>query len=92
MKRDIENIKYLFQIEDGGGIGGKWISVQLIAPNKERSNSQAPVIFRLILGKEKREFFCYQIMGLPSFWITIRNTRDRKGPIYLYYGWLLEGG
>ena len=49
------------------------------------------MIFRLILGKEKLEFFFYQIIALPSFLINLLNTRDRKGPIYLYYGPWLEG-
>ena len=57
MKSDIENLEYLFQIEDGGGNWGQCISVQLDAPNKELSNFQTSVIFCLILGKEKLEFF-----------------------------------
>ena len=33
VKSEIENFKYLFQIEDDGGIGGKCTCVQLIALN-----------------------------------------------------------
>ena len=57
MKSDIENFKYLFQIEDGGGIEGTCISVQLIT-------------------------------SLPSFWINLLNTRDRKGPLIC----IVDGG
>ena len=32
-------------------------TVQLIAPNKELSNFQAPVIFRFIFGKKTNDFF-----------------------------------
>ena len=53
MKSDIENIKYLFQIEDDEGIWGKCTCVQLIAINKELSNCEATVYLRLVLGKEK---------------------------------------
>ena len=53
MKSDIENFKWLFQIEDDGGIGGKCTCVQLIAINKEWSNCKITVLFRLVLGKEK---------------------------------------
>ena len=53
MKSDIKNFKWLFQIEDDGGIGGKCTCVQLIAINKYLSNYQATVLFRLVLGKEK---------------------------------------
>ena len=38
VKSNIENFKWLFQIEDDGGIGGKCTCVQLIAINKELSN------------------------------------------------------
>ena len=34
MKSDIEKLKYLFQIEDNGGIKGKWTCVQPMAINK----------------------------------------------------------
>ena len=91
MKSEIENFKYLFQKEDDGEIGGKCTCVLLIAPNKELSNSQTTVIFRLILGKEKLELFWDQIIDLYSFLINLLNTRDRKGSIYLYYGPWLEG-
>ena len=53
MKSDIENFKLGFQIEDGGGIGGKYTWVQLIAINKEWSNCKTTVLFGLVLGKEK---------------------------------------
>ena len=53
MKSDIENFKYLFQIEDDVGIGGKCTCVQLIARNQEWSNCKTTVLFRLVLGKEK---------------------------------------
>ena len=43
------------------------------SPNKELSNSQTTVIFCLILGKDKLEFFWDQI--------NLLNTRDRKGSI-----------
>ena len=43
MKSDIEHFKWLFQIEDNGGIGGKCTCVHLIAT----------VLFWLVLGKEK---------------------------------------
>ena len=69
-------------------MGEKGISVQLIAPNKEISISQASVIFRLGLGKEKWNV-CYQIISLPSFLTNLFNTRDRKGPILciIDHGW-----
>ena len=38
VKSDIENFKWLFQIEDDGKFGGKCTCVQLIAINKELSN------------------------------------------------------
>ena len=52
MKSDIENLTWLFQIEDGGGIGGKCICVNLIAINKKLSNCKSTVLFHLVLGKE----------------------------------------
>ena len=57
MKSDIENLKCLFQIEDDGGIGGKWTYVQLIAKNKELLSSKTTVLFCLVLGKVKLETF-----------------------------------
>ena len=33
----------------------------------------------------------YQIIALPSFLINLFDTRDKKGPIYLYYGLWLKG-
>ena len=60
-------------------------------PSKELPNSQTTMILRLILGKEKNMIFCgYYIIALPSFVINLLNTRDRKGPICLYYGPWLE--
>ena len=38
VKSDIENFKWLFQIEDDGGIGGKCICVERIVINEELSN------------------------------------------------------
>ena len=38
VKSDIENFKWLFQIEDDKGTGGKYTWVQLIAINNELSN------------------------------------------------------
>ena len=67
MKSDIESFKYLFQKEDGGIIGEKCISVQQIAPIKELSNSQALVIFLLILGQEKLEFYGYLYLDFDQF-------------------------
>ena len=52
MKRDIENFKWVFQIEDDVGIG-KSTCVQRIAINKELSNCKTTVLIRLVLGKEK---------------------------------------
>ena len=37
IESDIENFKWLFHIEDDGGIGGKCTYVQLIAINKDLS-------------------------------------------------------
>ena len=76
MKSDIENFKYLFHIEDGGGTGGKCISAQLIASNTELSKYQTHLVFCLILGKEKLICFCYKIMDLFSFLINLLNTRE----------------
>ena len=40
VKSDIENFKRFIQIEDDGGIGGKFTCVLLISINKEWSNSK----------------------------------------------------
>ena len=53
MKSDIENFKWVFQIEDVDGIGGKCTCGELIAINKELSNCLTTVLLRLVLGKEK---------------------------------------
>ena len=53
MKSDIENFKWVFHIEDVGGIGGKCTCVQLIVINKELSNCLTTVLLHLVLGKEK---------------------------------------
>ena len=52
-------------------LGGKCTCVQLIAQNKELSNSQITVIFCLNLGNEKLLLFCYQIIALPSFFFLL---------------------
>ena len=52
-KSDIENFKWLLEIEDDEGIGGKCTCVQLIDINKELFNWFTTVFFRLVLGKEK---------------------------------------
>ena len=53
MKNYIENFKWLFQIEDDGGMGGKGTCVQLIALNKELSSCLTTVLFRFVLVNEK---------------------------------------
>ena len=43
------------------------------------------------LRKGKTGTLCYYIIALPSFFfIKLLNTRERKVPIYLYYGpWMM---
>ena len=72
----------------GGQIKGKWNSVQLIAIKKELSNGKTTVLFSLFLRKEKQKFF---VTSLELFFYNLINTKDRKGPIYLYCGQCLEG-
>ena len=43
----------IFQIEDDGGIGGKYTCVQFVAINKDQSILKTTVLFRLYLKKGK---------------------------------------
>ena len=84
VKSDIENFKYLFLIEDDGGIEGKRSCIQLIAINKELSNWKTTVLFRLFLGKETLKML---VTGSDLYLET--NTRDKKIPnlLFLDRGW-----
>ena len=91
MKSDIEHFKYLFQIEDDGGIGGKCTCVLLIAINKEGSNSKTAGLFCLALGKRKLEIVLFPAQSYTYLLINLLNTWDRKSPIVLYWGPWMQG-
>ena len=59
MKSDITNLKWVYQIDDDGGIGEKCTCVKLIALYKTLLIFKTTVLFRLALGKE-------QILLLPA--------------------------
>ena len=70
MKSDIENIKWVFQIEDDGRIKEKCTCVQLIAINKIWSNFKT-TLFNILFGvrKGKAEHFSYQLRPLSNFFL-----------------------
>ena len=88
MKSDIENFKYLFQIEDDGGIGGKYTRVELIV--KLIVPNHCDIQFDLRKGKTgfflPDHSFTFLLLLINSL-----NTREIKAPIYLYYRPWLEG-
>ena len=48
------------------------------------------MLFRLVLGKEKLETFCYQIRAISSLLINLLNTTDKRP--YLFVLWTVVGG
>ena len=53
MKVDLKNFKWLFQIEDDGGIGGECTCVQFIAINK-KIKFQTHCVIPFCFWKEKK--------------------------------------
>ena len=66
MKSGIENVKWLFKIEDDEGIGGKCTCVQLIAIKKiMKLLSHCVILFGFRKGKTDN--FSYQFRAISSF-------------------------
>ena len=80
MKSDIDNFKWLFQIEDDGGIRGKNTCVQLIVINNELSNCSTPALFRLVLGKEIQKILVTSSQLYLVFWsiYSIQETEEKN--------------
>ena len=75
MKSDIKNLKWLCQIKDDDGIGGKCTCVQPIDMNKDLLNC-CVILFGFRRGKT--ENFNYQVRAIFNFLINLLNTRDSK--------------
>ena len=88
MKSDIDNFKWLFQIEDDGRIAGKVTCVQLIGILKNYKIAKQLYYFFLILGNKKLKTLVtssqlYIVFGLIY---SIQGTKQ----FYLLLLWIVD--
>ena len=79
-KWHLKNFKWALQIEDDGGIFGKYTCVQVIAI-KKMIQLQTHCVILFGFRKGKTDNLSYQLRAISCFLINLHNTRARKKPL-----------